>query len=126
VPHVFDERPVPDAKGGPVSVNIAVITSGDVGGVAQVFAEAAAHPASRVRGPVRIIALGNPDQDIFRPVRAPYSLVPTSPPTDTSEERVFNSIDDLEAGWSKIADWSTSFHTQDPRTRRDTLRRWAL
>ena len=63
--------------------------------------------------PVRIIALGNPDQDFFRPVRAPYSLVPTSPPADTLEERVFNSIDDLEAGLSKIADEVDVFHTQD-------------
>jgi len=63
--------------------------------------------------PVRIIALGNPDQDFFRPVRAPYSLVPASPPADTLEKRVFNSIDDLEAGLSKVADEVDIFHTQD-------------
>jgi glycosyltransferase-like protein len=63
--------------------------------------------------PVRVIALGNPDQDFFRPVRAPYSLVPVSPPADTLEERVFNSIDDLEAGLSRIADEVDIFHTQD-------------
>ncbi len=63
--------------------------------------------------PVRVIALGNPDQDFFRPVRAPYSLVPASPPADTLEKRVFNSIDDLEAGLSKIADEVDIFHTQD-------------
>ena len=63
--------------------------------------------------PVRIIALGNPDQDFFRPVRAPYSLVPASPPADTLEKRVFASIDDLEAGLSKIADEVDIFHTQD-------------
>jgi hypothetical protein len=63
--------------------------------------------------PVRVVALGNADQDFFRPVRAPYSLVPTSPPADTLEERVFASIDDLEAGLSKIADEVDIFHTQD-------------
>jgi glycosyltransferase-like protein len=63
--------------------------------------------------PVRIIALGNPDQDFFRPVRVPYTLVPASPPADTLEKRVFNSIDDLEAGLSKIADEVDVFHTQD-------------
>jgi glycosyltransferase-like protein len=63
--------------------------------------------------PVRIIALGNPDQDFFRPVRAPYSLVPASPPADTLEKRVFASIDDLEAGLSKIVDEVDVFHTQD-------------
>jgi len=62
---------------------------------------------------VRIVALGNPGQDFFRPVRAPYSLVPTSPPADTLEKRVFASIDDLEAGLSKIADEVDIFHTQD-------------
>jgi glycosyltransferase-like protein len=62
---------------------------------------------------VRVVALGNPDQDFFRPVRAPYNLVPTSPPADTLEERVFNSIDDLEVGLSKIADEVDVFHTQD-------------
>ena len=63
--------------------------------------------------PVRIVALANADQDFFRPVRAPYSLVPASPPADTLEKRVFASIDDLEAGLSKIADEVDIFHTQD-------------
>lgn len=63
--------------------------------------------------PVRVVALGNPEQGFFRPVRAPYSLVPTSPPADTLEKRVFASIDDLEAGLSEIADEVDVFHTQD-------------
>jgi glycosyltransferase-like protein len=62
---------------------------------------------------VRIIALANPDQTFFRPVRAPYSFVPASPPADTLEKRVFASIDDLEAGLSKIAHEVDIFHTQD-------------
>jgi len=62
---------------------------------------------------VRVVALGNPDQHFFRPVRAPYSLVPTSPPAGTLEERVFASIDDLEMGLSKIADEVDIIHTQD-------------
>ena len=40
---------------------------------------------------VRIVALGSPDQGFFRPVRAPYILVPTSPPAETLEMRVFAS-----------------------------------
>ena len=63
--------------------------------------------------PVRIVALANADQDFFRPVRAPYSLIPASPPADTLEKRVFASIDDLEVGLSKIADEVDIFHTQD-------------
>jgi glycosyltransferase-like protein len=63
--------------------------------------------------PVRIVALANPDQTFFRPVRAPYSFVPASPPADTLEKRVFASIDDLEAGLTKIADEVDILHTQD-------------
>ena len=62
---------------------------------------------------VRIVALGNSDQGFFRPVRAPYSLVPTSPPADTLEKRVFASIDDLEAGLSEVAADVDILHTQD-------------
>ena len=63
--------------------------------------------------PVRVVALGDPDEDFFRPVRAPYTLIPAPPPADTLEERVFASIDDLEAGLSKIADEVDILHTQD-------------
>ncbi len=63
--------------------------------------------------PVRIVALGDPEQGFFRPVRAPYSVVPTSPPAATLERRVFASIDDLEAGLSEIADEVDVFHAQD-------------
>ena len=41
---------------------------------------------------VRLVGLGDPDEGFFRPVRAPYILVPTSPPADTLEKRVFASI----------------------------------
>ena len=63
--------------------------------------------------PVRVVALAGPDPSFFRPVRAPYSFVPSSPPADTLEQRVFNSIDDLERGLSAIADEVDVFHTQD-------------
>jgi glycosyltransferase-like protein len=62
---------------------------------------------------VRVVALAHPGQDFFRPVRAPYSLVPASPPADTLEQRVFNSIDDLERGLRELADEVDVFHTQD-------------
>jgi glycosyltransferase-like protein len=63
--------------------------------------------------PVHIVALGNPDEGFFRPVRAPYSLVAPSPPADTLEKRVFASIDDLEAGLAGIVDEVDIFHAQD-------------
>jgi glycosyltransferase-like protein len=62
---------------------------------------------------VRIVALGDPDQGFFRPVPAPYTMVPASPPADTLEERVFASIDDLEAGLAAVAADVDIFHTQD-------------
>ena len=62
---------------------------------------------------VRIVALGDPGQGFFRPVRAPYTLVPPSPPADTLEKRVFASIDDLEAGLREVADEVDVLHTQD-------------
>jgi glycosyltransferase-like protein len=81
------------------------------GGVVHTLSLAGAMADRAMR--VRIVALGNSDQGFFRPVRAPYSLVATSPPADTLEERVFASIDDLEAGLSKIAGEVDIFHTQD-------------
>jgi glycosyltransferase-like protein len=63
--------------------------------------------------PVRILSLGDPGQGFFRPVRAPYSLVPAPAPADTLEERVFASIDALEKGLTDIADDVDIMHTQD-------------
>jgi glycosyltransferase-like protein len=62
---------------------------------------------------VRVIALAPSGGDFFRPVRAPYSLIPASAPAETLEERVFNAIDDLEAGLSELADDVDILHTQD-------------
>ncbi|HEX6198424.1 MAG TPA: MSMEG_0565 family glycosyltransferase [Jiangellaceae bacterium] len=81
------------------------------GGVVHTVSLAGAMADREMR--VRIVALGDPEQDFFRPVRAPYSLVSPSPRADTLEERVFTAIDDLEAGLSKIADEVDIFHTQD-------------
>lgn len=63
--------------------------------------------------PVRVVSLGDPDGGFFRPVRAPFSLVPAPPPGDTLEERVFASIDALTAGLGEIAGEVDVFHTQD-------------
>jgi glycosyltransferase-like protein len=63
--------------------------------------------------PVRVVALGDPDQGFYRPVRAPYMLVPVPQPRATLEERVFASIDALEHGLASIADEVDVFHTQD-------------
>ncbi len=62
---------------------------------------------------LRIIALAPPGQDFFRPVRAPYTLIPATRPAETLEERVFNAIDDLEAGLAELAGDYDILHTQD-------------
>ena len=62
---------------------------------------------------VRVIALAPEGQDFFRPVRAPRSLIPATPRAPTLEERVFNAIDDLEAGLSELVDDVDILHTQD-------------
>ena len=62
---------------------------------------------------VRVIALAPPGQDFFRSVRAPYTLIPGTPPAETLEERVFNAIDDLEAGLAELASDYDILHTQD-------------
>jgi glycosyltransferase-like protein len=71
--------------------------------------------------PVRVVSLGDPDHDpdhhpdkgFYRPVRAPYTLVPAPEPRETLEERVFASVDALEQGLASIADEVDIFHTQD-------------
>lgn len=63
--------------------------------------------------PVRVVSLGDPAVGFFRPVRAPFSLVPAPPPGDTLEERVFASIDALATGLGAIAGEVDVFHTQD-------------
>jgi len=62
---------------------------------------------------VRVIALAPEGKDFFRPVRAPYALITASPWAPTLEERVFNAIDDLEAGLSELVDDVDILHTQD-------------
>jgi len=48
--------------------------------------------------PVRVVALGDPAEGFFRPVRAPFTIVPAPPHLPTLEERVFASVDALAAG----------------------------
>jgi glycosyltransferase-like protein len=63
--------------------------------------------------PVRVVSLGDPAAGFFRPVRAPYMLIPAREPAAILDERVFDSIDALERGLSEIADEVDILHTQD-------------
>ena len=47
---------------------------------------------------VTVVALGDPDRGFFRPVRAPYAIVPAPPDAASLQERVFRSVDALAAG----------------------------
>jgi glycosyltransferase-like protein len=81
------------------------------GGVAHTLALAEAMVADDM--PVQIVSLGDPDAGFYRPVHAPYSLVRAPAPAETLEQRVFASIDALEAGLAEIVDSVDIFHTQD-------------
>jgi len=63
--------------------------------------------------PVRIVALGDPAQGFFRPVRAPFTILPAPPHLPTLEERVFASVDALAAGLSGLAAGYPVLHAQD-------------
>lgn len=60
-----------------------------------------------------VVSLGDQTTGFFRPVRAPFTLIPAPPKLATLEERVFASIDALEAGLTAMAGDFDIVHTQD-------------
>lgn len=81
------------------------------GGVVHTLALAEALTAARAD--VTVVALGDPDKGFFRPVAAPFTIVPAPAPAETLEDRVFQAVDALEAGLSARAGRFDVFHTQD-------------
>lgn len=81
------------------------------GGVVHTLSLAEALTAAGVD--VTVVALGDPDRGFFRPVRAPWRIVPAPPPAGTLDERVFRSVDALGAGLSPMAGDFDVLHTQD-------------
>ena len=81
------------------------------GGVVHTLALAEALTAARAD--VTVVALGDPDKGFFRPVAAPFTIVPAPAPAETLEDRVFQSVDALEAGLSALAGRFDVFHAQD-------------
>ncbi len=63
--------------------------------------------------PVRVIALGDPSAGFFRPVRAPFTIIPAPPSLPTLEERVFASVSALAKGLDPLAAEYPILHTQD-------------
>jgi glycosyltransferase-like protein len=62
---------------------------------------------------VTVVALGDPDVGMFRPVAAPCAIVPAPAPAETLEDRVFEAVDALTAGLTSMAGDFDILHTQD-------------
>ena len=63
--------------------------------------------------PVRVVALGDPQAELFRSVTAPVTVIPAPPQLPTLDERVFASVDALEDGLGQIAADVDILHAQD-------------
>ncbi len=63
--------------------------------------------------PVRVVALGDPAAGFFRPVQAPFTIIPAPPSLPTLEERVFANVDALAEGLVSVAADYPVLHTQD-------------
>ncbi|HET6686693.1 MAG TPA: MSMEG_0565 family glycosyltransferase [Jiangellaceae bacterium] len=101
----------PNRQSNPPRVALVSYSTKPRGGV--VHTVSLAEAMVRIGMPARVVSLGDPHQGFYRPVRAPYLLVPAPEHRPTLEERVFASIDALEEGLAAIADEIDVFHTQD-------------
>ena len=63
--------------------------------------------------PVRVFALGDPATGFYRPVRAPFTIIPAPPVLPTLEERVFASVDALADALAGQAAGYPIMHAQD-------------
>jgi glycosyltransferase-like protein len=81
------------------------------GGVVHTLALAEALTAAGAD--VTVVALGDPEKVFFRPVAAPFTMVPAPAGAETLEDRVFQAVDALEAGLSALAGRFDVFHAQD-------------
>lgn len=63
--------------------------------------------------PVRVLALGDPAAGFYRPVRAPFTIIPAPPHLPTLEERVFANLDALAEALADLAAGYRVLHTQD-------------
>ena len=67
----------------------------------------------RLGAPVRVVALGDPAEGLFRPTDVPHTIVPAPPPAPTLEQRVFAAVDALEDGLRRIVAAGDILHAQD-------------
>jgi glycosyltransferase-like protein len=104
----------PMATGAPLRpVPVALVTYSvkPRGGVVHTLALAEA--LHRAGHPVRVVALGDPAGGFFRPVLAPFTIIPAPPTLPTLEERVFANVDALAEGLVSLAADYPILHTQD-------------
>ena len=101
----------PDESRPPVPVGLVTYSVKPRGGVVHTLALAEA--LHRAGYPVRVIALGDPGAGFFRPVRAPFTIIPAPPARPTLEERVFASVSALSEGLGGLAGDYPILHTQD-------------
>jgi glycosyltransferase-like protein len=61
-----------------------------------------------------LVAVGDPAAGLFRPTPLPHTIVPSPPPAETLEERVFAAVDALEAGLGGLCPaGAVVLHAQD-------------
>jgi len=96
---------------GPMPVGLVTYSVKPRGGVVHTLALAEALHADGY--PVRVIALGEPAAGFFRPVAAPFTIIPAPPSLPTLEERVFANVDALAAGLGRLAAGYPILHAQD-------------
>jgi glycosyltransferase-like protein len=95
----------------PVPVGLVTYSVKPRGGVVHTLALAEAlHEAGY---PVRVVALGDPGAGFFRPVRAPFTIIPAPPGLPTLEQRVFASVGALAEGLGALVGDYPILHTQD-------------
>lgn len=92
------------------------------GGVVHTLALAEA--LADVGVPVQVVALGQPGETFFRPVRVPFTLIPGPVDAVTLEDRVMGGIDCLQAGLGQlVADQpDLVLHAQDCMSARAAAR----
>ena len=107
----MNSPPATGAARPPVPVGLVTYSVKPRGGVVHTLALAEAlHQAGY---PVRVIALGDPAVGFFRPVRAPFTIIPAPTSLATLEERVFASVSALADGLAPLAARCPILHTQD-------------
>jgi len=62
---------------------------------------------------VHVVAIGDPEVGFFRPVEAPYTIIPAPSPAPSLEARVFRSLDALADGLAALEPAFRILHAQD-------------